>query len=998
MRTVLKSILLPVCLLSASIAAYAQVYTLSGTVCEKESGAPVEFATVVLEGTGQWAVADAEGSFVIKNVSGGKNVVSCSCLGYVSDSREITITRDILNYKIVLAEDNLTLQSVVVTAKENENSATTSRTIDRTALDHVQVLDVANISSLLPGGATVNPNLTGEQNFNLRADKAENGNASFGTAVEVDGVRLSNNASFAELQMNSSNVKGASTNNIASSNVESVEVITGVPSVEYGDMTSGVVKINTRKGKTPYMVTMSTTPNNKQFSLSKGFGLGTSAKGVSRGVLNASAEYTKSVSETMSPFDSYTREQINLTYSNLASRGLFAEMPLRYSFSLTGNLGGLDDSADPDLFKDTYTRTADNAIRGNVNLNWLLNRSWITNIELVASASYADKHQADKQTYKSSVSAMSLHGREMGYYMAAPSAGELNAVTLINPGYWYSTMLLDDKPFTYKVTLKANWAKNFGNVNNKLKIGGDLTGDKNFGIGRHAEDPKTAPTFREYRYCDVPWMTGVSPYIEDNLMIPVGKDGRVNLIAGLRYDNTIIKGSAYGVTSSLSPRFNAKYTVFTDKGRRHKFVKELSFRGSWGVAVKQPSFSILYPEPKYLDINVFTSTAAADNTVYSAYFIMPRTIEYSPGLRWQRNKQSELGMDINLGGVAISLAGYYNRTFDSYRLISDYEPFRWKYTGQSSVQGIDIPASNRIYSIAADGVVTVTDDRDPSYTIKAPYVEKNQFLSKVVEDNDDSPVTRYGLEWVIDFPKINVINTSVRVDGNFYGYKSVYTDLVAYSPQNGMSVDGSPYKYIGWFYGGDSSSNGSEKRSVSNNVTITTHIPQVRMIFSLKVESTLLKYSRTLSDRLDGRGARSYVMTDRSNLLSFSDESIYNGDNYVVFYPDYYSSIDDPETRHNFLEELMEAKQNNPELYADLSKLVQSTPVTYTYKKDYMTPYFNLNFSVTKEIGDVASVSLYANNFINNIGQIHSSKTGEYVSVTSYIPKFYYGLTLRLKF
>jgi hypothetical protein len=65
---------------------------------------------------------------------------------------------------------------------------------------------------------------------------------------------------------------------------------------------------------------------------------------------------------------------------------------------------------------------------------------------------------------------------------------------------------------------------------------------------------------------------------------------------------------------------------------------------------------------------------------------------------------------------------------------------------------------------------------------------------------------------------------------------------------------------------------------------------------------------------------------------------------------------------------------------------------------DYYSPYFSANFSVTKEIGDLASISFYANNFFNNRAQVWSSKTRSYNSVTGYIPKYYYGLTLRLKF
>ena len=57
-----------------------------------------------------------------------------------------------------------------------------------------------------------------------------------------------------------------------------------------------------------------------------------------------------------------------------------------------------------------------------------------------------------------------------------------------------------------------------------------------------------------------------------------------------------------------------------------------------------------------------------------------------------------------------------------------------------------------------------------------------------------------------------------------------------------------------------------------------------------------------------------------------------------------------------------------------------------------------MNFSVTKEIGDLASISFYANNFFNNFSKIRSSRTEDYVQGSVYITNFYYGLTLRLKF
>ena len=49
-----------------------------------------------------------------------------------------------------------------------------------------------------------------------------------------------------------------------------LEVITGVPSAEYGDLNSGMVKIHTRKGKTPWNILLSINPRTEQVSFAKG--------------------------------------------------------------------------------------------------------------------------------------------------------------------------------------------------------------------------------------------------------------------------------------------------------------------------------------------------------------------------------------------------------------------------------------------------------------------------------------------------------------------------------------------------------------------------------------------------------------------------------------------------------------------------------------------------------------------------------------------------------
>ena len=164
----------------------------------------------------------------------------------------------------------------------------------------------------------------------------------------------------------------------------------------------------------------------------------------------------------------------------------------------------------------------------------------------------------------------------------------------------------------------------------------------------------------------------------------------------------------------------------------------------------------------------------------------------------------------------------------------------------------------------------------------------------------------------------------------------------------------------------------------------------------MKLEASLLNYSRFLSERPGGK--RSYRILDPKDVLSFDQNaSIYADEGYTVSFPDYYTSFDNPEPVP-FLEKFRWAKANDPDLYMDLSKLVFKSNYLYYFNKDYISPYFSANFSVTKEIGDIASVSFYANNFFNNMGQVFSTRTNTYNSVYRYIPRLYYGLTVRLKF
>ncbi|MBQ3631017.1 MAG: TonB-dependent receptor, partial [Prevotella sp.] len=198
----------------------AQNVTVTGVVTDDETHKPVEFATIIMQENGRWAMSDSKGVFRIKDVPKGKTTITIQCLGYATRQLVFNITTDIPRMRIGLKQDNLKLAEVTVTAKRKREDATTSYTIDRTALDNQQLVNLADVATLLPGGKSVNPTLMDDERMSIRSGGQEKGYASFGTAIEIDGMRMGNNSEIGE-------TAGASTRTVSTSNIESVEVVAG---------------------------------------------------------------------------------------------------------------------------------------------------------------------------------------------------------------------------------------------------------------------------------------------------------------------------------------------------------------------------------------------------------------------------------------------------------------------------------------------------------------------------------------------------------------------------------------------------------------------------------------------------------------------------------------------------------------------------------------------------------------------------------------------------
>lgn len=913
-------------------------YTVSGRVLDAAGNIPLPGAAVSLDG-GLWAVTDAEGRFAIKGVQSGKYTLTASCLGYVDTPTEVEVKSDVTGLVIRMQEHSLALKEVVVTAQNPKDGVGTSHTLGRDALNHLQLSSMTDMAALLPGGKTSNPDLTSGSAFSLRSGGSSAANAAFGTALEVDGVRLGNNAGFGAMS-------GVDTRSISVDNVESVEVITGVPSAEYGDLNSGMVRIHTRKGRTPLNVSFTVNPRTWQTSVSKGVDL---QEG--RGVLNLGAEWARATKKLVSPYESYTRRGISLAYSNT-----FTEV-LRFEAGVSGNIGGMDSEDDPDAFSGEFSKVRDNTFRANTSLTWLINSPLATNLALDASVNFADNLSHDRRFNTFGSNQPAVHAESEGYWLADRL-----------PLTYYSDQIVDSKELDFSASLKYTLNRRWNEWRSNTKAGVQWKANGNVGAGEYYEDPALAANgYRPRPYTDYPFMHNVSFYAEEDFTMPLGGT-RLQLVAGLRFENVFVAGTEYEDMNTLSPRVNAKWSL-SDK---------FSIRGGWGITEKLPSFYILYPKQEYRDIMTFGFSHGTSSSY--VYYTQPYTMVFNPSLRWQRGRNAEAGIDAEFLRTKVSLVGFYNRTSFPYKYSNLYEPFSYDI-----LQRPDGLVLSDDPDIRVDSRTGAVDIRAGETWIPMDVKVTDRSFARSVRQDNGADMDRAGLELTVDFPQIEPVFTQFRLDAS-YVWTHTVDESLSYYYVNGWSHPSLPdrsYPYVGIYANGGGSSvvNGRETQNLDANLTAITHIPQARLIITCRLEASFLTRSRNLSVY----NGSDYAFTVSVEGKAPTGGNIHDGDSYTAVRPVAYMDLD------GTLRPFTEAEAADPAF----SNLILKSSNMRTFAEDGYGPYMSANLSITKEIGDHASLSFFANNFTNSRPYVVSKATGVGAIFT---PAFYYGLTCRLKF
>src|SRR3989339_484619 len=673
--------------LSAQTSSQGNYATLKGVVLEfGTENVPVEFASIQILPQGSMSATNSRGEFTFDRLSPGRIELKIHFLGMESiDTTLNLIAGRVTELRLRMRNSSFRLNEVTVVATESKAGQATASNISRQAMDHLQTSSLSDILQLLPGGVTVNPSLSTAKTFTIRSlgGSATNMN-SMGTAIYVDGAPISINANLQTLSPaitgsagavggGSSPASGIDIRSISTDNIESVEVIRGIPSVEYGDLTSGAVIVRSKAGKEPLTIRFKTDPNIYQTSVSKGISLGEK-----RGNINISGDYAYSASDQTESYAYYQRVTAKALYSNT-----FKNLSSTTSFDLS--LGKDTRERNPDDQRTQLeTGAKDMGIRFNTNGTWNINWGWLNNIKYTASASYRDKHSFRQELLGNAFSAYSMSRTDGAVLSNKPGQKvyHMNGSELTNipssessyyatylPNEYFSRYDIYGKELNVFAKINATFSKRSGNITNRIIIGADFKTDGNLGDGKIYD--LTNPPYRVLsaenssprprKYSDIPFINQLSAYAEENLTWNIGERD-LTAQAGIRYDN--IQGK-----SKVTPRFNASFELLPGA---------LWIRGGYGKNAKAPSTIYLYPENAYFDF-VHFNTLNSSSVPQAEQLLLSTTRVFdtsNKNLKIATNTKSEIGFDFRINKMRFSVTAYNEDLIDGYNLGSAVDNFR----------------------------------------------------------------------------------------------------------------------------------------------------------------------------------------------------------------------------------------------------------------------------------------------------------------------------------
>ncbi len=797
---------------------YAVTFSYKGVVADAATGEPLSFATVSLSGDKSYSVlSDEHGFFSIAAVVEGVYSLQVTYVGYNQLRRELSIHEDI-SATLKLTQSSNALAEVVVTAHESQGIVSASK-INREMMTHLQPTSFTDLLELLPGNISQTPQMGQVNTIHLRetgtlgasgtpVSNADYSISSLGTLFVVDGAPINTDAnlqnipgtidsSSPEYTRDATN-KGVDMRTISTDDIESVEIVRGIPSAEYGNLTSGLVNIKRIRRATPLTARFKADEYSKLFSVGKGFAFDSHNM-----LLNVDAGYLDSRVDPRNHLENYKRA----TFSLRITRDWIAEK-WRLTWSPSADYtGSFDDvKSDPDLsyqkidtYKSSYNRTS---LTNNFELI-LPHVPWVKSIELFSSVSM----QSDRLERRKLVSPQRAS--------VAPTVwGEgIHDGTFIFSEY-VADYVSDGRPVNAFLKAKSELEWNPSFVKLLLRGGIEWNYSKNFGLGQIYDPsrPLSASwSTRPRAYRDIPALQNLSFFLETNIVARVDEH-KVELQAGVRSimmvgmdERYLLQGKPY-----FDPRFNLQWR-FPAIGLAGRDL-DISLSGGFGLTTKMPTLDYLYPDTWYNDIvqlNYYDVRNPLENSRVNIITYIKDITNYD--LQPARNVKWELRTDFSYNGNRLSVSYFRENLTSGFRYASFYAPFAYREYDYTAID-----------ADALQGPPSLDD---------IPYTDR-QRLDGYKQPSNGSRLSKEGVEFQFSSQRIAPLRTAIVINGAWF--RSTYTNSLPMFETVTDVVDNRPVSdtYVGLYDWND----GRINEQFNTNFMLDTQVPEWGLIFSTSVQ------------------------------------------------------------------------------------------------------------------------------------------------------------------
>ncbi len=933
-------------------AAFAQNnLTLTGKVTDADNGEPLEFVIVQLPERNLWAETDEKGIFSIKNLRPGTYTVFIQSTGYQDYTHTIDLSAKAEPLLISLHPSSLALKEVTVTASTKRMGSTSQ--IGREAVQHIQPKSLEDMMQLVPGNVTKNPDLNSIGQAQIR-EIDNNSNNAMGTLVMVDGAPMSNDANMQTFTTSkggstpsqSTAGKGVDLRLISPDNIESIEVVRGIPSVEYGNLTSGAVIVKSRTGATPWEIKLKADPYSKMAYAGKGFGL---AKG---GAINVTADYSQSYSDIRKKYIGYDRVTFGLGYGNVFMKDT---RPLSFNarFSFFSSLN--NEKSDPELMYQERINNKTIGGRFSLDGNWSLQMPFISTLSFAASANYIyESDYANRQVILQS-----------GITPVGNATSDKEYQTFYLSSTYYAWSKITGRPLDLYAQLKGDRLFNFQNgAFMTIKLGAEWRFNKNYGVGMRF-DEKNPPqvtnnqSLRPRPFKSIPAMNVLSFFLEDKFTTPIGTTS-LTAQAGARLSNIFLdeKKAHRGNMTTVEPRANIDFNILNSDN--NSFLQDFSIAGGYGVGMKTPTLLQFYPDMAYFDVTSFAMLFPDDVSGDKGKSLAVMTTKVidntaNPNLKPAFSYKTEAGFTFRKDKVS-GMINYFNeRHKNEFGYVA--QPVIMEANRYSTPSGIDAVRYE-------DGKVQYQSGGVWHDATATPHT---YYFSYLMPSNSVK-TKKWGIEYQINLAAIPAIKTSISVDGAYLWIKRRST-ADYYTPVS-ATVNGDTYPYIALMPGGS----GTVSTRFNTNFRFITHIPKLQLIFTTTLQMIWRESYQAIYENNDGKSLvyrTQDPFSPNREVYAVNPIGFLNSDNkFTEWEPGF---AQDPVYRY------MVATYVHPRAFD--TEVLPTSAI--------------LNFRLTKEFGKIVEISFMANNFLK-LMKTHKLETAVgWKDVT--IP-MYFGAEVKLKF